>query len=80
MTRGVFVSLIYRKTLGISMMAVNDSNAMTLMSTDVERIVTGLPAIHEVWATSLQVALAAWLLHNELGFPFFLPIVLCFCE
>ena len=71
-------SLIYEKTLRIPLRRATDSDAMTLMSTDIERIVVGLPAVHELWAAAVQVAIAAWLLHGELGFPFFLPIVLCF--
>ena len=48
------------------------------MSTDVERIVQGLFGLYESWSTALQVAIAAFLLQREIGFPFFLPIVLCF--
>lgn len=80
MFRGILVSLFHEKTLRIPLGLVDDSDAVTLMSTDVERIVVGLPAIHEVWAAAVQVAIAAWLLHGQVGFPFFLPIVLCFCE
>ena len=78
MFRGILSSLIYEKTLRIPLGRATDSDAMTLMSTDIERIVVGLPAVHELWAAAVQVAVAAWLLHGELGFPFFLPIVLCF--
>ncbi len=79
MVRGILVALIYDKTLKISLTANNEDNdAVTLMSTDVERIVHGLFGLYETWSTALQVAIAAYMLQRSIGFPFFLPIVLCF--
>jgi hypothetical protein len=37
------------------------------MSADVERVTTGLRHTHEVWASSIEVALAIWLLVTRLG-------------
>lgn len=78
MFRGILVSVLYSKTLNVSMISASNSAALVLMSTDVERVVTALPAVHEIWAALAQVAIAAWLLQRELGFPFFLPVVLSF--
>ena len=78
MVRGILIALIYEKTLKTSIVVGDDSEAITLMSTDVERIVQGLFGLYESWSTALQVAIAAYLLQREIGFPFFLPIVLCF--
>ncbi len=78
MVRGVLVGFIYDKVLTIPIVATEDSDALTLMSTDVERIVQGLFGLYESWSTALQVAIAAYLLERQLGMPFFLPIVLCF--
>jgi ATP-binding cassette subfamily C (CFTR/MRP) protein 1 len=78
MFRGILVSTLYSKTLDVSIIAAGDSAALVLMSTDVERIVIALPALHEIWAAIAQVAIAAWLLQRELGFPFFVPVVLSF--
>ncbi|KAH8896000.1 putative ABC transporter [Thozetella sp. PMI_491] len=78
MTRGTLIALVYRKTLKISIATVDDSDALTLMSTDVERIVQGLFGLYECWSTAIQVAIAAWLLQREIGISFFFPIVLCF--
>ncbi len=78
MFRGILISVLFNKTLDVSLISSSDSAAVTLMSTDVERIVIALPALHEVWAALLQVAIAAWLLQRQLGWPFFLPIVWSF--
>ncbi len=76
MIRGSLVTAIYRKTTEISITALDNSAAVTLMSTDVERIVNGLRMIHEFWANLIQVSVASWLLQHELGVAFVGPIVL----
>ncbi|KAL7760511.1 hypothetical protein ACKLNR_010601 [Fusarium oxysporum f. sp. zingiberi] len=60
----------------------DDHNAaLTLMSTDIERIRLGLRMLHNVWAGVMQAALAAWMLYIRLGLVFLVPIgvvVVCF--
>lgn len=48
MLRGILVSAIYTKTTEISITALDNSAAVTLMSTDVERIVGGLEGFHDL--------------------------------
>ena len=62
MVRGALVTAIYRKTTEISIVALDNSAAVTLMSTDVERIVQGFRSLHEVWANVLQIGFAVWIL------------------
>ncbi|KAL4906327.1 hypothetical protein BDW74DRAFT_177341 [Aspergillus multicolor] len=66
-----------RARLGTS----DDSAALTLMSTDMERIRMGLRSVHETWASTVQVALAGWMLYRQLGIVFIAPVgvaLLCF--
>ncbi|KAH8131304.1 hypothetical protein FP744_10009106 [Trichoderma asperellum] len=59
----------------------DDTAALTLMSTDIERIRMGFRQLHDIWASVIQVALSAWMLNNQLGAVFVAPIgvvVLCF--
>ncbi|KAJ5513392.1 hypothetical protein N7463_002944 [Penicillium fimorum] len=59
----------------------DDSAALTLMSTDIERIRIGFRQLHDIWASLIQVALCAWMLDSRLGVVFVVPIVvvvLCF--
>jgi ATP-binding cassette, subfamily C (CFTR/MRP), member 1 len=76
MLRGSLVAAIYRKTTEISLTALDNSAAVTLMSTDVERIVMGLRSMHEFWANLIQVGIATWLLQRELGLACLAPIAL----
>lgn len=80
MVRGTLVSSIYYKTTEISITALDNSAAVTLMSTDVERIEVGLRVTHELWANVVQVGLATWLLQRELGLACLVPIVVAVCE
>ncbi|KAJ9142479.1 Multidrug resistance-associated protein 1 [Pleurostoma richardsiae] len=74
MARGCLASAVYKKTTESKAVA-DDSAAVTLMSTDVERIRQGFLTLHEYWANTVEVALASWLLQRQLGAAFAAPIV-----
>lgn len=74
MIRGSLVTAIYRKTTEISLTALDNSAAVTLMSADVERIILGLRLMHEFWANLLQVGIATFLLQRQLGVACVAPI------
>ncbi|KAI0121748.1 hypothetical protein BJ170DRAFT_644151 [Xylariales sp. AK1849] len=76
MLRGILVTAIYRKTMTMSLSVAEDASAVTLMSTDVERIVLGMAKIHDAWSTLLQVACAMYILYGQVGVVFIAPIVL----
>ena len=46
------------------------------MGTDIERIVRGMEYFHEVWASLLDVAIASWLLGEQLFLACLAPILL----
>ena len=75
MTRGALVAAIYHNLMQLRIIDVNDSAAITLMSTDIERIRVGLLNLHEFWATPIEVALASWLLYAQIGVAFVAPLV-----
>ncbi|KAF2001413.1 multidrug resistance-like protein [Amniculicola lignicola CBS 123094] len=75
MIRGTLVSAIYTKTVGISITAIDDSAAVTLMSADVERLIMGLRGLHDLWANVVQFAFATWLLEVRLGWACVGPIL-----
>jgi ATP-binding cassette subfamily C (CFTR/MRP) protein 1 len=54
--------MIFDKTLRMSTSAMSDATAVTLMSTDIERIGSGLLDVHEVYGNILEVFIALWLL------------------
>ncbi|KAK4224267.1 canalicular multispecific organic anion transporter 1 [Podospora fimiseda] len=80
MGRGLLASAVYTKTTEAKLSADDDAAPLTLMSSDVERIITGTLKIHEFWANTIEVALASWLLSRYIGTAFIGPIVVViFC-
>ncbi|KAK3190819.1 hypothetical protein K4F52_003135 [Lecanicillium sp. MT-2017a] len=75
MVRGAIIPLITKKTLMLSSAVVDDSAAATLMSTDMEAILTGIPDIQDVWASYAEVALGLYLLHGIIGESTFTVLV-----
>lgn len=81
MTRSILVTEIFTKATKAHIAIGDDSVALTLMSTDIERIRVGFRSLHETWASMIQAALAAWMLYNRLGVVFVAPIglvIVCF--
>ncbi|KAI0127028.1 ABC transporter [Xylariales sp. AK1849] len=74
--RTFLISAIYRKTNHILYVGDGDPAAVTLMGADVERIYTGIRLIHEAWVNIIQIALASWLLQQQLGLAFLAPLIL----
>jgi len=74
--RGILVSMIYKKTVDLSITALNESAAVTLMASDTETICQGFMNIHELWATPTELAIALWLLNRQLGVAFLAPAMI----
>ncbi|KAJ5885363.1 hypothetical protein N7495_009873 [Penicillium taxi] len=81
MLRSILVTETFVTAIKARIGTNNDSAALTLMSTDIERIRIGFRQLHDIWASLIQVALCAWMLDRELGVVFVAPIglvILCF--
>lgn len=74
MARSILVTEIFIKATKSRIGTGDDSAALTLMSTDIERIKMGFRSLHDIWANIIQAALAAWMLYNRLGVVFVIPI------
>ena len=70
--------MIYGKMIDLKIGNVNESSAMTLMSTDVEQIANSLQFVNDIWANLLQVGFATWLLERQLGIACVAPLVSLF--
>ena len=66
MMRGGLISMLYSKAMDVALTDVHTASSMTLMSADIERIVTGMETGHEVCITSS--------LSQDVHFPFAEPI------
>ncbi|KAK0391440.1 hypothetical protein NLU13_0941 [Sarocladium strictum] len=73
--RCTLVAAIYGKTTSVSLSAAGNSAALTLMSTDVARVCKSVNMIHEVWANTLQLCIATWLLQMQIGVVCLAPVV-----
>ncbi|OBS23407.1 hypothetical protein FPOA_03955 [Fusarium poae] len=75
MIRGCLVAAIYQKTTEMKITAADDSAALTLMSSDVERILRAAATAHDLWANPVEVAIGCWLLYGKLGAAFISPLI-----
>lgn len=53
----------------------NESSAITLMSTDVDRISMSIQDLHEVWARLFEVIIGTTLLARQLGWVCIMPLL-----
>lgn len=66
--------MLYDKATDVTLTDVDPASSLTLMSADIERIVTGMQTAHELWSNMLEVAIAIFLLQRELGAACAIPI------
>ncbi|KAK8069803.1 hypothetical protein PG994_006419, partial [Apiospora phragmitis] len=77
--RGILVSAVYKKTLEAQIGTSDSTAAITLMSTDIERINVCFRSVHDVWASFLETGLASYLLYLQIGAAFAAPLVAILC-
>lgn len=74
--RSALIAVIYQKLLSLKFANANNSAAVTLMGTDVDRIAESLYLlISELAANVVQMSIAVWLLERQLGAVCIAPIV-----
>ncbi|KAK6611684.1 ABC transporter [Botrytis cinerea] len=76
MIRGGLVCIIYNVTLALDAHSAGDSAAVTLMSTDIERIGTGFSSVDILWAGPIEAGIAAYLLQREMGLACIAPVII----
>lgn len=80
MLRGMLMTAVFQKTTDVERTACDDAKSLTLMGADTENVVRGLRDMHELWATTVQIALATWLLQVELGVACVGPLAVTICK
>ena len=73
--RGSLVALIYEQTLRLGA-DQDELAAVTLMSTDIDRLTMSLSSLNEMWAQTVEIALGIWLLERQLGWVCVAPITI----
>ena len=61
------------------MVDVKESEAITLMEVDVDRITKNLHNFHETWACLVEIIVAIWLLERQLGATCAVPALVTIC-
>ncbi|KAI0160796.1 hypothetical protein GGR57DRAFT_456312 [Xylariaceae sp. FL1272] len=64
--RGCLVSALHSKTTEIDPAHYDMSAPVSLMSTDMERIIQGCKDLHEIWGNCAHVAVAIYLLYRDM--------------
>ncbi|RDW75794.1 hypothetical protein BP5796_06615 [Coleophoma crateriformis] len=76
LARAGLISMVYNQTIQVKALDLRDSAAITLMSTDVQRIVDSLRIVHELWASVLDIVIAIYLLERQLFAACVVPVVI----
>lgn len=74
--RGAAVSLIYAKTLRLQVGVYDESAAVTLMGTDIDRLEFSLNSVCEIWAWLLEIVIGIYLLARQLGWICIAPAII----
>jgi ATP-binding cassette, subfamily C (CFTR/MRP), member 1 len=75
MFRGGMTSLIYTKALELPAGLYDESAALTLMSADIDRIVTSWVDVSQIWARIIEIGIGIYLLERQLGWVCIAPII-----
>ncbi|KAJ5107116.1 ABC transporter [Penicillium angulare] len=74
--RGSLITLIYQRTLQTRSADLGEITAVSLMGTDVERIVASLEMFHDTWGSLLEIGIASWLLGRQVSLACIAPLAL----
>ncbi|KAK5991839.1 ABC multidrug transporter B [Cladobotryum mycophilum] len=74
--RGGLIAIIYQQTVRARAVDLGEINGLTLMGTDVERIVAGFKSIHEIWASLFDICIAVYLLEKQMFVACLIPVAI----
>lgn len=80
MVRGGAISLIYEKTLMLKDGSFDQSSAVTLMGSDIDKIIEAMEHLNECWSRPLEIAIGLPLLTLQLGWVSVMPLFVVLCR
>lgn len=80
MARAGLITMIYEQTAKLTSNDMRDTAALTLMGTDVERMVKSLNVAHEIWASIIETAIALYLLQRQVTLACLVPAMISLGE
>ncbi|KAI1414778.1 ABC transporter [Hypoxylon sp. FL1857] len=78
MIRAALIALVHDKTMNSYAETVNEGKVLTLISTDVDSLVTTGEMFHETWGQILEVIIGIAMLSREVGWLFPVPLFVIF--
>lgn len=83
MVRGALVGVIYQKTLNLETSSITESAPVTLMSTDIDGIISATQSFYDLWPSVVELGAGLFLLDLKAGHSSFLVLLpgicTCFC-
>lgn len=79
MIRAGLVSMVHERLMLSRTVDIKESEAVTLMEVDVDKIVRSLRNLHETWACLVEIIIAIWLLGREMGPVCVVPALISVC-
>ena len=73
--RGILLGEIQRKSFMLNLDFAQEATAASLVSADMEGIISGVPQIHELWISAIEVAFGIYLLVQKLGAASFIILI-----
>ena len=70
------IALIYDKTLSMQAGVADEARSITLMGTDIDRLVVSLNALCEALPRLIELCIGIWLLSERLGWICVAPIII----
>ncbi|PVH93994.1 P-loop containing nucleoside triphosphate hydrolase protein [Periconia macrospinosa] len=67
MGRSLLMGILYSQTMMGSVANTTDTEVVTLVGTELERIRQGFERLHDLWCCPIEVTVAVWLLFRQLG-------------
>lgn len=80
MARGATVSIIHSRALETQDGLYDESAAITLMSTDTDRVVAILENLFECWAQAVELFVGIGLLAHQMGWVCVMPLIIVFSK
>ena len=65
--RNVVVTAIYDTALEVDSTALGTGTTSTLINNDIDIIMSGLHALHEIWASVVTLGVAMWLIYKQIS-------------
>lgn len=74
--RGGLETLVYQRTLDTRVANSGEITAVSILGTDIPRIVESFGEIQELWAAPVDIAVAVWLLERQLSVACVTPVLI----